>query len=102
MDVDSDTKTPAPTATMPDTTHVGTVDGWIEMLMQCKQLNEADVQRLCDKVSLIRCDCTSLATYSRVTLRVCLVAPLQACYRSLRDPVVMITRSIYILACSNN
>lgn len=28
----------------------GTVDGWIESLMACKQLSEADVQRLCDKV----------------------------------------------------
>ncbi|KZF19368.1 Metallo-dependent phosphatase [Xylona heveae TC161] len=28
---------------------VGTVDGWIENLMDCKQLSETDVQRLCDK-----------------------------------------------------
>lgn len=27
-----------------------TLDGWIDSLMQCKQLSEADVQRLCDKV----------------------------------------------------
>lgn len=26
------------------------VDGWIQHLMQCKQLQEADVKRLCDKV----------------------------------------------------
>jgi len=26
------------------------VDGWIQHLMQCKQLPEADVKRLCDKV----------------------------------------------------
>ena len=52
MDVDSDTKIPAPSATLPDAAHVGTVDGWIETLMQCKQLSEADVQRLCEKVSL--------------------------------------------------
>ncbi|CAJ0767342.1 22956_t:CDS:2, partial [Entrophospora sp. SA101] len=25
------------------------VDGWIQHLMQCKQLQEADVKRLCDK-----------------------------------------------------
>lgn len=29
---------------------VNEVDGWIEMLMACKQLSEADVKRLCDKV----------------------------------------------------
>lgn len=29
---------------------VPTLDGWIENLMACKQLAEADVQRLCDKV----------------------------------------------------
>ena len=26
------------------------VDGWIAQLSQCKQLSEADVKRLCDKV----------------------------------------------------
>ena len=26
------------------------IDGWIEQLSQCKQLTEADVKRLCDKV----------------------------------------------------
>lgn len=26
------------------------VDAWIEQLSQCKQLTEADVKRLCDKV----------------------------------------------------
>lgn len=30
---------------------IPTLDGWIESLMGCKQLAEADVQRLCDKVS---------------------------------------------------
>ena len=29
-----------------------TLDGWIEGLMNCKQLSETDVQRLCEKVSL--------------------------------------------------
>lgn len=29
---------------------IPTVDGWIESLMNCKQLAEVDVQRLCDKV----------------------------------------------------
>lgn len=27
------------------------IDGWVEQLSQCKQLTEADVKRLCDKVS---------------------------------------------------
>ena len=36
---------------------VPTVDGWIESLMNCKQLAETDVQRLCEKVcfALRRC-----------------------------------------------
>jgi serine/threonine-protein phosphatase 2A catalytic subunit len=29
---------------------IPTVDGWIESLMNCKQLAEVDVQRLCEKV----------------------------------------------------
>lgn len=29
---------------------IPTLDGWIESLMKCKQLAEADVQRLCEKV----------------------------------------------------
>jgi hypothetical protein len=31
---------------------IPTLDGWIESLMNCKQLAEADVQRLCEKVPL--------------------------------------------------
>lgn len=34
---------------------IGTLDGWIEALMSCKQLSELDVQRLCDKVRLFSC-----------------------------------------------
>lgn len=30
---------------------IPTLDGWIENLMNCKQLAESDVQRLCDRVS---------------------------------------------------
>jgi hypothetical protein len=26
------------------------IDGWIQQLSQCKQLTEADVKKLCDKV----------------------------------------------------
>lgn len=39
----------SPVALEPTTT--GTLDGWIEGLMACKQLSEIDVQRLCEKVS---------------------------------------------------
>jgi len=31
------------------------IDAWIEQLSQCKQLTEADVKKLCDKVRLPRC-----------------------------------------------
>lgn len=33
---------------------IPTLDGWIESLMNCKQLAESDVQRLCDKVSAVK------------------------------------------------
>lgn len=50
---------------------IPTLDGWIESLMNCKQLAEGDVQRLCDKVcghlsavvfvvSFVEADCESL------------------------------------------
>lgn len=38
-------------ATEPAT--IPTLDGWIESLMNCKQLAESDVQRLCDRVRAI-------------------------------------------------
>jgi hypothetical protein len=34
-----------------DTQSIPTLDGWIESLMDCKQLSENDVSRLCDRVS---------------------------------------------------
>jgi hypothetical protein len=34
---------------------IPTLDGWIESLMACKQLSEADVQRLCEKVGAKSC-----------------------------------------------
>lgn len=40
----------APMTTPIDPPSVPTLDGWIENLMACKQLSEADVQRLCEKV----------------------------------------------------
>lgn len=33
-----------------DTSSINELDGWIGTLMQCKQLSEVDVQRLCEKV----------------------------------------------------
>ena len=44
-----------------DASSINELDGWIGTLMQCKQLNEIDVQRLCDKVRcLVR---TSVLAY---------------------------------------
>jgi len=31
---------------------IPTLDGWVESLMDCKQLAEQDVQRLCDRVCI--------------------------------------------------
>ncbi|KAI1377655.1 serine/threonine-protein phosphatase pp2a catalytic subunit [Hypoxylon crocopeplum] len=44
-------RVPAELAPMPpsEPTTIPTLDGWIENLMSCKQLAEADVQRLCEK-----------------------------------------------------
>ena len=35
---------------------ISTLDGWIESLMNCKQLAENDVQRLCDRVIIAYMD----------------------------------------------
>lgn len=35
-----------------DPQSIPTLDGWIESLMNCKQLAESDVLRLCDRVCL--------------------------------------------------
>lgn len=35
-----------------DPSSMNDIDGWIEGLMECKQLSEQDVQKLCDKVLL--------------------------------------------------
>lgn len=32
-----------------DSASINDVDGWIELLMQCKCLSETDVKRLCDR-----------------------------------------------------
>ena len=51
MDVDVG-KEPEPHRLSPtdDPGSIPTLDGWIENLMNCKQLAENDVQRLCDRV----------------------------------------------------
>ena len=55
MDVDVG-KLPEPHRLSPATEpqSIPTLDGWIENLMNCKQLAENDVQRLCDRVWLQR------------------------------------------------
>ena len=56
MDVDIG-KLPEPHRLSPttDPDSIPTLDGWIENLMNCKQLAENDVQRLCDRVCEQRC-----------------------------------------------
>lgn len=39
-----------PTSPLQETGSIPTLDGWIENLMNCKPLDESDVQRLCDRV----------------------------------------------------
>jgi hypothetical protein len=45
-------RVPEPSKLSPATepASIPTLDGWIESLMNCKQLAETDVQRLCEKV----------------------------------------------------
>lgn len=45
-------RTPPPVSSIAvqEPSSINELDGWIQTLMQCKQLSEADVQRLCDKV----------------------------------------------------
>lgn len=54
MDIDIG-KAPEPNQLSPlgEPASIPTLDGWIESLMACKQLAEADVTRLCDRVSYI-------------------------------------------------
>lgn len=52
MDVDvSKPSEPHRLSLTTDSGSIPTLDGWIESLMNCKQLSEADVSRLCDRVS---------------------------------------------------
>ena len=51
MDVDVPKETqPHGLSPSTDPGSIPTLDGWIENLMNCKQLAENDVQRLCDRV----------------------------------------------------
>lgn len=54
MEIDT-ARSPEPHNLSPisDPGSIPTLDGWIESLMSCKQLTENDVQRLCDRVSLL-------------------------------------------------
>lgn len=54
MEIDT-ARSPEPHNLSPisDPGSIPTLDGWIESLMSCKQLAENDVQRLCDRVSLL-------------------------------------------------
>ena len=50
-------RVPEPSKLSPATepASIPTLDGWIESLMNCKQLAEVDVQRLCEKVCRYSC-----------------------------------------------
>ena len=50
-------RVPEPSKLSPATepASIPTLDGWIESLMNCKQLAEGDVQRLCEKVCIHSC-----------------------------------------------
>ena len=60
MDIDLG-KVPDPPKLSPTTepATIPTLDGWIESLMNCKQLAENDVQRLCDRVRALHPTCSS-------------------------------------------
>jgi hypothetical protein len=60
------------------------IDGWIEQLSQCKQLSEADVKKLCDKVcaspdkptalcTRIICRCGLAEALNTETMALCLL-----------------------------
>ncbi len=49
MDIDLGKTPDPPKAPTTEPASIPTLDGWIESLMNCKQLAENDVQRLCDR-----------------------------------------------------
>ena len=64
MEIDV-SKAPEPHRLSPtsDPGSIPTLDGWIENLMNCKQLAENDVSRLCDRVSFL--------TFSETCTEIC-------------------------------
>ena len=68
--MDATGKGPEPHRLSPATepASIPTLDGWIEGLMNCKQLAEGDVQRLCDRVCEINSHDTSVATAAEVDM----------------------------------
>lgn len=71
MEVDTTGKGPEPHRLSPATepASIPTLDGWIEGLMNCKQLAEGDVQRLCDRVRETDSQDTTVATTLEVNMR---------------------------------
>ena len=66
MDVDvSKPSEPHRLSLTTDTGSIPTLDGWIESLMNCKQLSEADVSRLCDRVRKPERECRPVIDTSR-------------------------------------
>lgn len=52
--IDSDIKLPLALGNINESLEsINEVDGWIKHLMQCKQLSEVDVRRLCDKACIL-------------------------------------------------
>ena len=70
-------KAPEPHRLSPTTDpgSIPTLDGWIENLMNCKQLAENDVSRLCDRVSLLHSHSQAANYADHPTLR------LEKCYK---------------------
>lgn len=69
MEIDT-ARSPEPHRLSPTTDpgSIPTLDGWIESLMNCKQLAESDVQRLCDRVSVGVSLCDYVNKYSVLTV----------------------------------
>lgn len=63
------------TAAPSDPPSIPTLDGWIESLMACKQLSEADVQRLCEKAREVLQDESNVQPVVCPTCLTCLCCP---------------------------
>jgi hypothetical protein len=61
-------RTPPPSSiAVQETSSINELDGWISTLMQCKQLSEIDVQRLCEKVRTPGCCCPCCRSVSSLS-----------------------------------